>query len=795
MTSNINVNNIITTFPIPGQDNDSQGFRDNFTNIKISLTNAKSEIEELQGKALLKNPLTGTALTNNMAGSSINSALIYDFRETQIDYGTASGTIILDHSRAHYHSVNTNGNITLGFNKLPPAGTVGRLRLKVHVNSTSHTILLPSQVITGLEHLVGYNPTTRKIYFARTGVCLFEFLTDDNGTTFNIQDLTRGNAPVLEPASRNVLGFVQIGNGLSITTEGLLDANALAIADDTNLGGIIVGDGLLVEANGYVSVNRDFGTITNGDFNARIGDITPNAGTFTTVVVNNSLTLGNVENSADTNFTINSRENLSYAELVLNTIAVQQLIAISNNSNADRWGIPTGAVGFAVDTDVPLVFAQNSTERMRFDANGIGIGTTMPGANLHIDEGSIRITGMNMDPSIQIGTTDANGYSIIQNTMSGNLTINYDAPVGTPLNTLVAITTEGNFGIGNADPMSRLVVNGNVNIIDGNLTFTKDGIFDTTIGFDGSGVNFNDGVSINGSLFATGNIGFGTITPSSKFEIYNAGNVAARISANTTGYSSQVEFNRGSEKTSYIGPSSTDVFAIGVGESIPIAFYGNNKTEYARIDVSGNVNIGNLSGIGGGTRSLELMNANTYPNSSVAVRLTTSDNANVNTSSLTITKNKSGIVSINNSETAAAARINLQVGTTGNVSIDSAGNLTSYGNLIAVESVLDSLGNLRDIPVFQASSTAYVLTSMDAGTMVSLTSSGANVTSGEFMIGQTVTIFNSSSSSQTITEGAGVTMFLVGSALTGDRTLAQKGLATLICVDTETFVIAGGGLS
>jgi len=783
MTSNINVNNIITTFPIPGQDNDSQGFRDNFTNIKISLTNAKSEIEELQGKALLKNPLTGTALTNNMAGSSINSALIYDFRETQIDYGTASGTIILDHSRAHYHSVNTNGNITLGFNRLPPSGTVGRLRLKVHVNSTSHTILLPNSIITGLEHLVGYNPSNRKIYFARTGVCLFEFLTDDNGTTFNIQDLTRGNAPVLEPASRNVLGFVQIGNGLSITTQGLLDANALAIADDTNLGGIIVGDGLLVEANGYVSVNRDFGVITNGDFNARIGDITPNAGTFTTVVVNNSLTLGNVENSADTNFTINSRENLSYAELVLNTVTVQQLIAISNNSNADRWGIPTGAVGFAVDTDVPLIFAQNSMERMRFDANGIGIGTTMPGANLHIDEGTLRITGLDMNPTIQIGNSDSNGYSIIHDLTSGNLSINYDAPVGTPLNTLLSITPDGNFGIANADPMSRLVVNGNVNLLSGNLTFTQNDIFNGTIGFDSSQFNFTNSISVDGNILASGAL------------IYNAGNESARISSNTTGYSSQVEFNRGSGKTSYIGPSSTDVFAIGVGESIPIAFYGNNKTEYARIDVSGNVNIGNLSGIGGGTRSLEIKNGNTYPNSSVAIRLTTSDNANVNTSSLTITKNKSGIVSINNSETAAAARINLQVGTTGNVSIDSAGNLTSYGNLIAVESVLDSLGNLRDIPVFQASSTAYVLTSMDAGTMVSLTSSGANVTSGEFMIGQTVTIFNSSSSSQTITEGAGVTMFLVGSALTGDRTLAQKGLATLICVDSDTFVIAGGGLS
>jgi hypothetical protein len=31
--SNINPNNINGSYPIAGQDNDSQGFRDNFTNI------------------------------------------------------------------------------------------------------------------------------------------------------------------------------------------------------------------------------------------------------------------------------------------------------------------------------------------------------------------------------------------------------------------------------------------------------------------------------------------------------------------------------------------------------------------------------------------------------------------------------------------------------------------------------------------------------------------------------------------------------------------------------------------
>ena len=65
--SNINASNIDGTYPVAGQDNDSQGFRTNFTNIKNNFTYAKSEIEDIQAKAVLKSGLTGETLDNNMA--------------------------------------------------------------------------------------------------------------------------------------------------------------------------------------------------------------------------------------------------------------------------------------------------------------------------------------------------------------------------------------------------------------------------------------------------------------------------------------------------------------------------------------------------------------------------------------------------------------------------------------------------------------------------------------------------------------------------------------------------------
>jgi hypothetical protein len=54
MTSAINPNNIDGAYPVAGQDNNSQGFRDNFTNTKTNFEYAASEITDLQNKASSK---------------------------------------------------------------------------------------------------------------------------------------------------------------------------------------------------------------------------------------------------------------------------------------------------------------------------------------------------------------------------------------------------------------------------------------------------------------------------------------------------------------------------------------------------------------------------------------------------------------------------------------------------------------------------------------------------------------------------------------------------------------------
>ena len=89
----------------------------------------------------------------------------------------------------------------------------------------------------------------------------------------------------------------------------------------------------------------------------------------------------------------------------------------------------------------------------------------------------------------------------------------------------------------------------------------------------------------------------------------------------------------------------------------------------------------------------------------------------------------------------------------------------------------------------------YTLVLADRGKHISITTGGVSVPSGVFSAGDAVTIYNNSASSQTVTQGAGTTLRLAGSSTTGSRTLALRGLATVLCVAANEFVITGSGVS
>ena len=93
-------------------------------------------------------------------------------------------------------------------------------------------------------------------------------------------------------------------------------------------------------------------------------------------------------------------------------------------------------------------------------------------------------------------------------------------------------------------------------------------------------------------------------------------------------------------------------------------------------------------------------------------------------------------------------------------------------------------------------SSSYTLKATDAGKHISITTGGITITvpSGEFSVGDVVSIYNNSTGNQTITS-SGVTLRGAGTSSISDRTLAQYGLATILCVASNVFVIVGSGLT
>jgi hypothetical protein len=192
MSSNINPNNIDTTYPVAGQDNDSQGFRDNFTNLKNNFTEAQSEINDLQLKVVLKSALTGDTLDNNFDGAVLKAAKVQDFRETVNVVGTVTGSQTLNYASGHYHTLTTSGSVTIAFSNLPATANHGRLRLAITVSNTAHTLTLPAAVSQGTTGIQGYNASV--ITFATAGTYIFEFTTSDGGTVIHVAELSRPRA-------------------------------------------------------------------------------------------------------------------------------------------------------------------------------------------------------------------------------------------------------------------------------------------------------------------------------------------------------------------------------------------------------------------------------------------------------------------------------------------------------------------------------------------------------------------------------------------------------------------------
>lgn len=260
MPSNINPNNIDGAYPVAGQDNNSQGFRDNFTNIKTNFQFTEDEINDLQNKAVLKAALTGQALDNNMNGAVLEGARIQNFSATKVAQTATSGTITINYVNGHYQTITTSGNITLAFTGWPATGIYGLVKLQIDITNIAHTLTVPATVSLGLSGIQGISPGTagvsNTITFAATGRYEFEFSSSDAGSTITMFDLNRAltNFAAADLALDDVTatGFVSAaGNvtGGNLVTAGTVSATGNITSGNISTSGVITAVGNITGGN------------------------------------------------------------------------------------------------------------------------------------------------------------------------------------------------------------------------------------------------------------------------------------------------------------------------------------------------------------------------------------------------------------------------------------------------------------------------------------------------------------------------------------------------------------------
>jgi hypothetical protein len=217
MTSQINPTNIDGAYPVAGQDNNSQGFRDNFTNTKSNFQYAADEITDLQNKAVLKSALIGSVLNNDMGGSILSNAQLQNMTQTRVPLGTLAlnGTASINYSAGSYQTFTTNGNNIIAFTSLPVSGVLATVAVQITVNSASDSVTFPAAVSINAQGIQGYTVSGNILSFAATGVYTFVFSTSDNGTTITVSQTNERLQPFNN--STEVLA-ASTGANLAVTT-------------------------------------------------------------------------------------------------------------------------------------------------------------------------------------------------------------------------------------------------------------------------------------------------------------------------------------------------------------------------------------------------------------------------------------------------------------------------------------------------------------------------------------------------------------------------------------------------
>lgn len=291
--SSINTNGLDVNYPIPGQNNSSQGFRNNFTNIKQNLNTAANEISDLQSKAVLKSALANSTINNDMANTLIANASTLQFRSTMYNLGNAlTGEVLVNCSLGDVQYGNIAGNVLLSFGSWAPVNTLSTVKLQLgRANSNSNfSVTLPASA--SFNQNSGWAILENSSFGNNSTTISFPYDVTQINLTITSTDC--GNSIFVEPTNRP-FQTTQVQNRTPPPT-GLPGDVAGTVAVDSNYFYVCTNT-FNSTTNTYSAVSTTAGTNVVTFANPLPPFVVPNMPViFDTMIVNNSIvtSFGNI---------------------------------------------------------------------------------------------------------------------------------------------------------------------------------------------------------------------------------------------------------------------------------------------------------------------------------------------------------------------------------------------------------------------------------------------------------------------------------------------------------------------
>lgn len=327
--SQINTNGINTNYPEPGTNNSSQGFRDNFSQIRTNLDTASNEITDLQNKVVVKTALNGTVLNNDMANTLISNASTSGFRATTYNLGNAlSGTVLVDVNRADVQYGAVTGNVTLQFGGWAPTNTESNVVLRLTVANVDAVISLPNAAVSANNN---FGVTTLENYQDISGTATLTAPSNVSILEYTFSTLDCGNTVSVAPNNRpfqatQILSRTPPPTGLPGDIAGTVavDANYIYVCTDTfdstiypkTVGNTFSGNLIQMSTTNNLAVDAPL--IFTGNVDTANTNLVANTVYYIKTIVNVDAPLGNItisatrtSGTAGSTFAVGAKANLT----------------------------------------------------------------------------------------------------------------------------------------------------------------------------------------------------------------------------------------------------------------------------------------------------------------------------------------------------------------------------------------------------------------------------------------------------------------------------------------------------